>query len=65
MVVQIAVDRAAPQDEMANVAYMNSVAASAVAPGGAGGPMRGNNAPVPGSGYGALPGSLDFNTGVS
>lgn len=66
-VVQIAVDRAAPQDEMANAAYLNHVGpgAAAASTGGAGGPIRGSNAPLPGSGYGGIQGNLDFNAGVS
>ncbi|KAH9564908.1 hypothetical protein CY35_04G049100 [Sphagnum magellanicum] len=62
---QIAVDRAAPQDEMANAAYLNHVGpgAAAASTGGAGGPIRGSNAPLPGSGYGGIQGNLDFNTG--
>ncbi len=65
--MQIAVDRAAPQDEMANAAYLNHVGpgAAAASTGGAGGPIRGSNAPLPGSGYGGIQGNLDFNTGVS
>ncbi|CAK9223878.1 unnamed protein product [Sphagnum jensenii] len=64
---QIAVDRAAPQDEMANAAYLNHVGpgAAAASTGGAGGPIRGSNAPLPGSGYGGIQGNLDFNAGVS
>ncbi|CAM6046692.1 unnamed protein product [Sphagnum compactum] len=64
---QIAVDRAAPQDEMANAAYLNHVGpgAAAASTGGAGGPIRGSNAPLPGSGYGGIQGNLDFNSGVS
>ncbi|CAM6072223.1 unnamed protein product [Sphagnum tenellum] len=64
---QIAVDRAAPQDEMANAAYLNHVGpgAAAASTGGSGGPIRGSNAPLPGSGYGGIQGNLDFNAGVS
>lgn len=58
-------DRAAPQDETANVPYMSGVGGVGSLSGGAGGPMRGSNAPLQGSGYGSLPGSLDFNSGVS
>ncbi|CAM6036027.1 unnamed protein product [Sphagnum compactum] len=59
---QIAVDRAAPHDEMANSPYLKSSSAAS-ATGGAGGPIRGSNASLPGSGYAGIQGSLDFNTG--
>ncbi|CAK9860451.1 unnamed protein product [Sphagnum jensenii] len=59
---QIAVDRAAPHDEMANSPYLKSSGAAS-ATGGAGGPIRGSNASLPGSGYAGIQGSLDFNTG--
>lgn len=62
---QIAVDRAAPQDEMANSPYMTSASLSSIPTGGAGGPMRGSNGPLGGGGYGNLPGNLEFNSGVS
>lgn len=64
MAWQIAVDRAAPQDEVANVPYMSGFGGVGSFSGGAGGPMRGGNAPLLGSGYGSLPGNLDFNSGV-
>jgi len=60
---QIAVDRAAPQDEMANSPYMTSASLSSIPTGGAGGPMRGSNGPLGGGGYGNLPGNLEFNSG--
>ncbi|KAG0579799.1 hypothetical protein KC19_4G124000 [Ceratodon purpureus] len=56
---QIAVDRAAPQDEMSNISYMNSVGSLGSLSQGAGGPMRGSNAPLQGSGYGSLSCNLD------
>lgn len=62
---QIAVDRAAPQDEMSNMSYMSSVGGLGSLSQGAGGPMRGSNAPLQGSGYGSLSGNLDFSSGVS
>jgi len=65
LVWQIAVDRAAPQDEMSNMSYMNSVGGLGSLSQGAGGPMRGSNAPLQGSGYGSLSGNLDFSSGVS
>lgn len=57
-------DRAAPQDEMSNISYMNSVGSLGSLSQGAGGPMRGSNAPLQGSGYGSLSGNLDFSSGV-
>ncbi len=62
-ILQIAVDRAAPQDEMVNSPYLKSSGAAS-ATGGAGGPIRGSNVSLPGSGYAGIQGSLDFNTGV-
>lgn len=58
-------DRAAPQDELSNMSYMNSVSGLGSLSQGAGGPMRGSNAPLQGSGYGSLSGNLDFSSGVS
>jgi len=48
---------------MANSPYLKSSGAAS-ATGGAGGPIRGSNASLPGSGYAGIQGSLDFNTGV-
>jgi hypothetical protein len=47
---------------MANSPYLKSSGAAS-ATGGAGGPIRGSNASLPGSGYAGIQGSLDFNTG--
>lgn len=62
---QVAVDRAAPQDEeRGSSGYgQNAHLGQGGSLGGAGGPLRGSSAGVSAGGYGALPGSLDFNSG--
>ncbi|BBN14650.1 RNA-binding protein Musashi [Marchantia polymorpha subsp. ruderalis] len=62
---QIAVDRAAPQDDSGGGSgyFQNSVGGQGGSTGGAGGPLRGNNPGVAAGGFGGLPGSLDFNSG--
>lgn len=62
--VQIAVDRAAPQDEVSgHHSYLGGVGQGSGPPTGAGGPLRGGAGALPGA-YGALPGGLDFGGGV-